>query len=212
MDDADGADAAAAPAAKQKRGVSGLPRGVSKTKAPGRWQARVTVKVNGASKQRSAGSYASVEEAAQTVIEYEAVLAAGGDPWTEPARVNKHKRGEVCLPERVALTAVCSLTRCACSAQAPRNEDGSRFCERKTDRRWKKNKGASTAAEEAENQAENERDPTLPTSVPLPNAVEEITDPVMAALFTEGAPTGPTPTEGEGAVTEAVQTLGLGLH
>ena len=125
MDDADGADAAAAPAAKQKRGVSGLPRGVSKTKAPGRWQARVTVKVNGASKQRSAGSYASVEEAAQTVIEYEAVLAAGGDPWTEPARVNKHKRGEVCLPERVALTAVCSLTRCACLAQAPRNEDGS---------------------------------------------------------------------------------------
>ena len=162
MDDADGADAAAAPAAKQKRGVSGLPRGVSKTKAPGRWQACVTVKVNGASKQRSAGSYASVEEAAQTVIEYEAVLAAGGDPWTEPARVNKHKRGEVCLPERVALTAVCSLTRCACSAQAPRNEDGSRFCERKTDRRWKKNKGASTAAEEAENQAENERDACSP--------------------------------------------------
>ena len=93
---------------------------------------------------------------------------------------------------------------CMLGAGTTQRRRESRFCERKTDRRWKKNKGASTAAEEAENQAENERDPTLPTSVPLPNAVEEITDPVMAALFTEGAPTGPTPTEGEGAVTEAV--------
>ena len=95
---------------KKQRGVKGLPRGVTGPNKVGKYVARASFKPDPESKaqQRNLGSFATAEAAGAAVVAAETELNAGGAPWKAPARVNQHKRGEVC-----ALLA--SVLRCAFS-------------------------------------------------------------------------------------------------
>ena len=83
---------------KKKRGVKGLPRGVTGPNKVGKYVARASFKPDPESKaqQRNLGSFATAEAAGAAVVEAESELNAGGAHWKAPARVNQHKRGEVC--------------------------------------------------------------------------------------------------------------------
>ena len=137
------------------RGIKGLPKGVSTVK--GKYQGRVSYKptLESSTKQRSVGLFSTVLEAAQAVADAEQTLAAGGDPWAAPARVNKHKRGE-----------------------AP--PQGRKTARRKgiytSEKSAAKNGGTFTKPAE-------QRDAQLPTSVPMPASVDEITNVHMATLL-----------------------------
>ena len=87
--------AADGPPAKKKRGSSGLPRGVSQT-GSSKFQGRINYMPPG-SRQRGIGTFDTAEEAGLAVAEAEAKLKEQGPEavWPEPARTNKHKRGEV---------------------------------------------------------------------------------------------------------------------
>ena len=72
----------------------------SRKDEPPSYQARVNVVPEGMppgtkKKPRGLGTFKTKEEAAAKVAAAEAQLAAGICPWTEEARKNKHKRGEV---------------------------------------------------------------------------------------------------------------------
>ena len=83
---------------KKQRGVKGLPRGVTGPNKVGKYVARASFKPDPESKaqQRNLGSFATAEAAGAAVVEAESELNAGGAHWKAPARVNQHKRGEVC--------------------------------------------------------------------------------------------------------------------
>ena len=80
------------PPLKKARGSSGLPRGVSKTTS-GKFQARAPYTPPGGTRaqQRNVGTFETVEEAEQAA----AVAKANPNYWTEAARKNEHKRGQV---------------------------------------------------------------------------------------------------------------------
>ena len=90
--------AADGPPAKKKRGSSGLPRGVSQT-GSSKFQGRINYMPPGSRRgqQRGIGTFDTAEEAGLAVAEAEAKLKEQGPEavWPEPARTNKHKRGEV---------------------------------------------------------------------------------------------------------------------
>ena len=134
--------------------------------------------------QRSVGTFATPEEAATAAAEAEAKLAAGVSPWDEEQRANKHKRGEVrhsglasrtMRPLHIAHVAATSLARvlCAFGAQAPPPE-------RKTARR---NGVINVPKNGKVPKDKEERNPQLPTSVPMPSHVEDITDAGMRAMW-----------------------------
>ena len=86
------------PPAKNKRGSSGLPRGVIKTNS-GKFQGRVNYKPGGVKRGslRGVGTFDTAEDAGRAVADAEAKLEVEGPEavWTELARANQHKRGEV---------------------------------------------------------------------------------------------------------------------
>ena len=86
------------PPAKNKRGSSGLPRGVIKTTS-GKFQGRVNYKPGGVKRGslRGVGTFDTAEDAGRAVADAEAKLEVEGPEavWTELARANQHKRGEV---------------------------------------------------------------------------------------------------------------------
>ena len=91
------------PPCKNKKVSKGLPRGVTETTS-GKFQGRANYKAPGAKRgmQRNVGTFATAEAAGQAVADAEARLKAEGDAavWTEPARKNEHKRGEVSCAAR----------------------------------------------------------------------------------------------------------------
>lgn len=172
--EANPAEAAVQP--KRKRGASGHPRGVAPCARGGRFQARVSYKPLGAAKavQRSVGTFDTVEEAAAAVLAAEEQLKAGNDPWQQPARKNQHARGEVrrLSPHTATLSSVLCVTFVLCAMQAPSPQ-------RKTERRH----GVITKPKQGGKKDKEERDPQLPTTVPLPTRVEDVMDPGMRAMW-----------------------------
>ena len=141
--------------APRMRGIKGLPKGVSAVKS--KYQGRVSYKPKPGSKtmQRSVGLFSTVLEAAHAVACAEQALAAGGDPWAAPARVNKHKRGEAPPPSRKTARRKGIYT---------------------SEKSAAKNGGTFTKPAE-------QRDAQLPTSVPMPASVDEITNIHMATFL-----------------------------
>ena len=144
--------------APRMRGIKGLPKGVSVVKS--RYQGRVSYKPTPGSntKQRSVGLFSTVLEAAQAVARAEQALTAGGDPWAAPARVNKHKRGEAPPPARKT-----ARRKGIYASEMSAAKNGGTFMQ-----------PAPTA---------EQRDPQLPTSVPMPASVDDITNVHMATLL-----------------------------
>ena len=182
--------AAEATVQQPKKGGKGLPKGVSPVQgrragAPVKYQARVAYKPDGESKvkQRGLGTFDTIEEAAAAVADAEAKLAAGMSPWDGPQRTNKHARGEV--RSLLAAHHTRSSHKCQCSPmltgapsllQAPPPE-------RKTARRWGVITTSKSHKKGASKDKKEERDPQLPTSVPLPSRIEDINDPGMRAMW-----------------------------
>lgn len=92
--DAHEAASAGQPTERNSKGL--MPRGVIRVK--NQYQARASWKPAGATKaqQRNIGCFKTIPEAAQAVVDAEAMLAAGDDPWAgRPLLKRKYKRGEV---------------------------------------------------------------------------------------------------------------------
>ena len=125
--------AADGPPAKKKRGSSGLPRGVSQT-GSSKFQGRINYMPPGSRRgqQRGIGTFDTAEEAGLAVAEAEAKLKEQGPEavWPEPARTNKHKRGEMRpMPNHHTPPALLTYTFHHAHLQAPPPE-------RATARRW----------------------------------------------------------------------------
>ena len=199
--------AADGPPAKKKRGSSGLPRGVSQT-GSSKFQGRINYMPPGSRRgqQRGIGTFDTAEEAGLAVAEAEAKLKEQGPEavWPEPARTNKHKRGEVrpmpnhhqhssLLKCHLHFPPRASWWRSGGSTSGAR--DGAAlgrvlhrevsqvqlirrgFCEA-----WKAQHGAPAGAE------------TDPTFGPMPSTIEEVSNKHMAALLA---------TDGSGEVSQA---------
>ena len=177
-------DGAQQPPQKRRRGDKKLPRGVSGPNKSNKYVARASFKPDPESKavQRNLGSFDSIEEAAAAVSTAEAELAAGGVPWDKGARVNQYKRGEVrvlCATRslrdacaRLSLrdaSASHSLTSCPLQKPMPEKKE-------RQPRIW-------NLKPHLKQHDKNERDSTLPMSVPMPSAVEDITDAGMRAMW-----------------------------
>ena len=178
------ADAEAAPAAATTTGMKGMPTGITANKKKGTptgtYQVRVTYTPMGV-KQRGLGSFRSIEEAAAAYEAAMAQLKAGTMPWDGEARKNTYARGEVSLLAAAAhgMHAACMrrlADRCesAHAAQAPPPA--------------KRTKAAASVADK--------RDPTLPTSVPLPKDVIEVNNVHVATLLADGVRVAAQPAAG----------------
>ena len=195
---ADGAPATTEePPAKKRKGDKGLPKGIFGDLP--KLQARLPgFKVEGKACQKPIpGTYKDVDAAVAAQADAQQKLAAGGPEavwpnWNAPAERNK--RNEVRRSAAQAL-CLCSL-RCQCCAQGSRREQ-ERAAKRAdaSAKKWnhgaplsKKSKGLGV--QQGANGrfvavGEKPRDPALPTSVPMPSAVEDIMDPGMRTMWEE---------------------------
>ena len=184
----------------KKKGSKGMPKGVievlsRKKDEPPSYQARLNVVPEGMppgtkKKPRGLGTFKTKEEAAAKVAAAEAQLAAGICPWTEEARKNKHKRGEV----HSRSSEPCSLGTCTllsvdgpvCAPtclQAPPHE-------RQTARRW----GVyTTDKSHTKGFPERCRQEDRLTSESMPSRVEDIRNDPMRAWFEMDGELSPEP-------------------
>ena len=190
--------AADGPPAKKKRGSSGLPRGVSQT-GSSKFQGRINYMPPGSrrGRQRGIGTFDTAEEAELAVAEAEAKLKEQGPEavWPEPARTNKHKRGEVRpMPNHHQHSSLTLSTTRILQAPPP---------ERATARRWgaystEKSAKSNLSAEDFEAWNAQHGAPagaeTDPTFGPMPSTIEEVSNKHMAALLA---------TDGSGEVSQA---------
>ena len=162
----------------------------------GSFQGRASYLPTGAKRktQRSVGLFDSAAEAGLKVAEAEAV---GEAFWDSAKRTNTHKRGTVQCPiftDTLSLHVSHGHTRCCCSLsrQAPPASE-----QRKTARRWgvytteasriknEKVKAQKEKAKENRNETIDERDPNLPTSVPMPSSIKEVQNTPMANMLAQ---------------------------
>ena len=175
---------------KGKTGFKGIIVAKPGTAKP--YQARVDDVVTGQKQRPIPGLFKDAEEAARAVI----MFVRNGCQWPEK-NADRRKRNEVCcsaLPFLIR-ASVSPYTSCA---QGPKPRLGS------TNGMKKWNKGAPLTkhpkmpgigrgkhpnSKEAwklgckQKVIEGPRDPTLPTTVPMPSAIEDITDAGMRAMW-----------------------------
>ncbi len=156
--------------------------------APIKYQARVGYKPSGESrvKQRALGVFDTIDGAAAAVAAAEAKLANGVSPWEEPERKHKHKRGEVRHSRHHEMfCGACAHYAHPCAhprvrqAPPPERKTARRHGVYTTDRSHAKGHPERCRGQE-------ERNPQLPTSVPMPSAVEDISDVGMRAMWEQG--------------------------
>ena len=150
-------------------------------------------------RQRGIGTFDTAEEAGLAVAEAEAKLKEQGPEavWPEPARTNKHKRGEVRpMPNHHTPPALLTYTFHHAHLQAPPPE-------RATARRWgaystEKSAKSNLSAEGFEAWKAQHGAPagaeTDPTFGPMPSTIEEVSNKHVAALLA---------TDGSGEVSQA---------